>query len=133
MAETKYKNIDLAIKALKSREKTLKTGISYVNLPKKKYRIQNTPPKLAQEIVMWALENQIDVVIWTDLKSNWEEQRKKKYSPEEAIKYFQTVPVVTQMKIFDYIYGAKKVAKIETAFSKAFLVFLGTYLKDLSS
>ena len=131
--EAKYKNINLAIQALKRREMTLKSGISYVNLPKKKYRIQNTPPKLAQEIVMWALENQIDVVIWTDLKSNWEQIRNKPYSPEDAIQYFKTLPATTQMKIFNYIYGAKKVAKIETEFSRKFLSFLSIYLKDLIS
>lgn len=133
MTETKYKNIDNAIKALKQREKTLRSGISYVNLSKKKYRIQNTPPKIGQEIVMWALENEIDVVIWTDLKSNWEKVRDTKYSLTDSIKYFKETEIITQMKIFDYVYGAHKVGKIKTKFSDKFLSYLSTYLKEIST
>jgi hypothetical protein len=132
MAKTDYKNIDFAIKALKNREKTLKSSISYINLSKKKYRIKNTPPKIAQEIVMWALENSIDVVIWTDLKSNWTDIKKQPYSTENAIEYFKNVSVPIQMKIFDYIYGAQKIGKIQTTFSRKFLEFIVDYLKDIT-
>ena len=131
MTPAKYKNIDLAINALKKREKTLKGAISYVNLPKKKYRIRNTSPKIAQQLVMWALKEGLDVIIWTDLSTNWEKVRDKKYTVDDAIKYFKSTPVPTQMKIFDYVYGANQVGKITTPFSIEFFKFLSEYLKDL--
>jgi len=116
---------------LSKREKTLKGAISYVNLPKKKYRIRNTSPKIAQQLVMWALKEGLDVIIWTDLSTNWEKVRDKKYTVDDAIKYFKSTPVPTQMKIFDYVYGANQVGKITTPFSIEFFKFLSEYLKDL--
>ena len=126
-----YKNVDTAINDLKKREGTLKKNISYVNLAKKKYRIKNTSPKLGQEIVMWALKEKVDVVIWTDLLTNWEEIRKVPYSSKNAIEYFEESSITTQMKIFDYVYGANKIGKIKTNFSIDFFKFLEKYLKNM--
>jgi len=131
MAPTKYKNIDLAINALKLREHTLKSGISYINLPKKKYRIHNTPPKITQEIVLWALKEGIDVVIWTDLPSNWSSIRKSKYTPADAIQYFKSMPIPTQMKIFNYVYGANQMGQIKTSFSTKFLHYFADHLQKI--
>jgi len=133
MAQTKYTNIDRAINALKLRENTLKSGISYINLPKKKYRIVNTPPKITQEIVLWALKEGIDVVIWTDLPSNWTSIRGSKYSPHDALQYFKTVPWNIQLKIFDYVYGAVQMGHIKTHFSPKFLTYFGDHIKHLGS
>ncbi len=132
MAPTKYKNIDLAINALKLRENTLKSGISYVNLPRKKYRIHNTPPKITQEIVMWALKENIDVVIWTDLPSNWSAIRQNKYSTADAINYFKSMPLPTQMKIFNYIYGTNQIGHIKTQFTPKFFKYFGQHLLDMT-
>ena len=128
-----YKNIDIAINALKKREKTLKSAISYINLPKKRYRIRNTSPKLTQEIVMWALKEKIDVIIWTDLSSNWQQIRGKEYSIEDALQYFKSAPVIAQMKIFDYVFGAKQVGKIKTPFSVKFFKHMRDYLKNIAN
>jgi len=131
--QAQYKNIDLAINALKKREKTLKSAISYINLPKKSYRIRNISPHLTQEIVMWALKEKIDVIIWTDLASNWQQIRGNDYSVDDAIQYFKSAPVLTQMKMFDYVFGATKVGKIKTPFSVKFLKHMREYLKNIAN
>ena len=119
-SETNLKNINLAINALKKREKTLKSNIAYINLKSKKERVINTPKYIVTMIKEWANKNNIDTVIWTDLTSNWENIMGTKYSPQSAYKYFIESNLNVRLEILKYIYKAKNLGGINTKFSTYF-------------
>lgn len=119
-AQSNEKNVNKAIKVLRIREKTVANNIAYLNLYSKQYRFNNTHPKLAKRIANWAHEMRIDVVIWTDLPSNWKTITKSNFSVRNAFQYFKHSQFETQLKIVEYIYRANRNAHITTKFSNYF-------------
>jgi hypothetical protein len=119
-AKVNINNIDNAISRLKKREKTTLENIAYINLKNNKKRIKNTPDNVAKNIEKWAKINNIDAIIWTDLKSNWEEIMHTKYTLKKAYKYFNQSDLQIRLKILEYIYYAKNFTHINTKFSQYF-------------
>jgi hypothetical protein len=109
-------NIDKSIHALKIREKTTISNIAYINRYIKKRRITNTPKSIAHNIEKWAESMDIDVVIWTDLKSNWP----GKFSNQNAFQYYLSKHFDLQLKIVEYIFKSSQIGKIQTSFSSYF-------------
>jgi len=123
-AESKIKNIDKSINALKIRENTIKDNIAYINLKTDKERVKNTPTKIVRRIKLWAKKNNIDVVIWTDLKSNWNDIIKSNYSVKDGYKYFLNSELDIKIDILKYIYKARTLTNINTKFSEYFFIKL---------
>lgn len=114
------KNVDKAIKELKIREGTSIDNIAYINLKSNKERHLNTPNIIAGKIKEWMIKEDIEIAIWTDLKSNWKDIMKTEYTVERAYKYFENSPLETRLKILEYVYKATRITKIKTDFSNYF-------------
>lgn len=114
------RNVNKAINMLKIREKTSHENIAYINLKNGKKRFNHTPLTIVKKIEQWAISKNIDAVIWTDLKSNWKDIMHSKYTVEKAYKYFENSDLDVKIKILEYVYKAKHLAKINTPFSKYF-------------
>ncbi len=119
-APSKLKNVNQAINALKNREKTVVKNIAYINLKANKRRVNNTHLELVKQIESWARNHQIDIVIWTDLQSNWKDIMHNNYTVEGAYKYFDKSDLEVRLKILEYIYKAKNLTQINTPFSRYF-------------
>jgi len=62
-----------------------------------------TIPSVLENIRNWAIEKEIDSVIWTDLSSNFEEKTKKPFNTDNVIKYLQELPVHKKQIAREYI------------------------------
>lgn len=120
------KNVNQAISALRKREKTSIENIAYLNLMNGKRRANHTPMAELGVIADWMRSQRIDVAIWTDLTSNWQQIMGTNFSPERAYKYFLQSPLETRLEILEYIYKATKLNFIETEFSNYFFRQLQT-------
>lgn len=119
-SETSLKDVNKAINALKKREHTIKDNIAYTNLKTNRKRVINTPKHVVNLIEDWAQSNNIDTVIWTDLKSNWKDIMHTDYTIERAYQYFTNSELVVRLAILEYIYKAKNLGGIITDFSTYF-------------
>lgn len=119
-AKANVKNVNDGISMLRKREKTTIGNIAYINIKNKCKRITNTPKDVADRIEIWAKYNNIDTVIWTDLKSNWKDIMGTKYTVENAYKYFEKSELEVRLKILGYVYYAKNFTRINTKFSEYF-------------
>lgn len=116
---TLHKNLNTAIKAVRKREKSsVHESIAYINLRDNSSRNTNTPPDVVQRIRTYAVQNKIDAIIWTDLRSNWEELKFCKFTNQNVINYFRFLPMDVQVKILTYVYQATRISHIKTTFSK---------------
>jgi hypothetical protein len=118
-------NIDSAIHALRVRENTVKKNIAYINRFTHKRRTTNTPNYIVKQIEAWAIKENINVVIWTDLQSSvWlpisRNLQDKKFTNIKGFQYYLSKPLDMQLKIIEYIYKAHKIAGIHTSFSNYF-------------
>lgn len=118
--KTTTNNVNVAINKLKKREKTVSNNIAYINLKKNKFRINNTPIRLVNNIIKWMKNKNFDTVIWTNLNSNWKKIKKTPYSIERAYKYFINSELDIRIKILEYLYKTNKITKIKTKFSQYF-------------
>jgi len=123
-AHSTTNNVNNAINSLKKREKTTLNNIAYINLKSNKSRIINTPKDIVLNIIEWMKKNNIDVVIWTDLKSNWENIMHTKYNNNKAYDYFKKSVLETRLKQLEYIYKANHISMIRTSFSDYFFTQL---------
>lgn len=111
------KNVNNAIKGLREREKTVVKNVGYINLRDGKKRNTNLSEKLLDRIVRWGESEEIDVIIWTDLKSNWYDIMGTEYSNKGAYEYFRNSELEIRLKILEYLYKATKLSLIRTSFS----------------
>jgi 1,4-dihydroxy-2-naphthoyl-CoA synthase len=113
-------NVNKAINYLKLREQTSKNNIAYINLRTRKYRIPNTSLHIIKKLVQWATKSGVEVIIWTDLKSNWKQIRGMEYNIRDAFDYYESAQHETQIDIMDYVKKATTIAQINTKFSGQF-------------
>ena len=113
-------NIDRAIGKLRVREKTVKQFIGYINRKNGKMRVGNLSDKLIEKIRLWMESMNIDVVIWTNLVSNFGDITSKNYTLDNAMKYFISSNISTQSKITTYIQKCMSICSIKTQFSDYF-------------
>ena len=118
-ADTEHKNINAAIKAIRKREGSKNPrSIAYVDVKKDTQRVTHTPPHIVTRIEEYAKKHGYDVVIWTDLSSNWVELKYSPFTNENVINYFRFLPMSIQVKVLTYIYQASRVGHIRTKFSE---------------
>lgn len=133
IGETTHKNINSAIKAVRKREGSASLrAIAYIDLKKNTQRVTNTPEHLVERIKTYAKEHEYDVIIWTDLASNWVEIKYCAFDNENVINYFRFLPVSIQVKILAYIYQASRVGHIKTKFSTYLLKYISNELANIN-
>lgn len=119
VADTEHKNINTALKAIRKREGSKNPrSIAYIDIKKGTQRVTNTPPHLVQRIKDYANKHEYDVVIWTDLPSNWVELKFCAYTNDNVLNYYRFLPMPMQIKALNYIYQAIRQAHIKTKFSQ---------------
>ena len=57
-------------------------------------------------IVSWARAEQLDMVVWTDLQSNFREKRNLPFSLEASLSYLQILPAEAKAKAVEYVWKA---------------------------
>lgn len=106
-------NLNMAIRILRKREKSkTNKSIGYVNLIDNTFHTKTLGKLTIDKIKKWMKNKNIEAVIWTDLQSNWN------FNIERGIKYLQSRPLKTQIKILEYIIKSRKKGDIKTKFSK---------------
>jgi len=107
-ALSKRKNPDDAICDLRCREGTTLKNIGFYFSDGS--RKQSREEEALKSIQSWASERKIDVVIWTDLASNFQEKSKcnKSYSIDAALCHIQTLDTEGKVKAAEYIWRAPK-------------------------
>jgi len=76
---------------------------------------------LAQDaIATWGRAKNLDAVIWTDLKSNFQEETKQPFSLDAAISHLKTLTPEGKVKAAEYIWRAPEFVKtpLRTALQK---------------
>ena len=116
---TQIRDLNMAINALKTREKTVKKFIGYINLINNTFRTANLDKKQLQTIQNWAINNNVDAVIWTDIPANFQEIRGEPFSVKNAMGYINSQKENRKMynKILEYIFLSKIYGKINTPLS----------------
>ena len=117
-AFSKRNNPDDAICDLRCREGTTLENIGFyffADESRKKYREE----EVLKDIQNWVLERKIDVVIWTDLASNFLEKSKfkKPFSIEAALCHIQNLDNKGKAKAAEYVWRSPEF--IDTPLRKA--------------
>jgi len=123
IAKTKTSNLNKAISNLKTREKTKKSSIGYVNLLEKSSRTKLLKGFQIDQIVNLAKENNLDAIIWTDIPPNFDEITGMKINSINAMKYIDSKKdkKKTYIKIIKYIFLCKIYGKIHTPISNTLI------------
>lgn len=100
--EMNASSIEEAIENLKNREKTKKELIGYIHREKKEFTMKDGLKvityeeknrsrlvEILNEIRDWMIKKKFDVVIWTDLPSNFEKETRNKVTEDSVIKYLE--------------------------------------------
>ncbi len=105
-ALSKRKNPDDAICDLRCREGTTLENIGFYFVDGS--REQSREEEVLIGIQSWALERKIDIVIWTDLASNFREKSKckKPFSIEAALYHIQALDTEGKAKAAEYVWRA---------------------------
>lgn len=103
---SKRKNPDDAISDLRCREGTTLNNIGFYFSDGS--RKQSRDADSLKAIAAWASNNKIDVVIWTDLSSNFKEKSKCKapFSVENALRHLQEIDAEGKAKAAEYVWRA---------------------------
>lgn len=101
-AYSHYNERSQAIENLRSREETNESRIGFLSISDNKKNCK-TILSVLENIRNWAIEKEIDSVIWTDLSSNFGEKTKKPFNTDNIIKYLQELPVHKKQIAREYI------------------------------
>ncbi len=99
---SKRAQLEDAIADLRCRESTNLANIGHISLSEK----PSPPNDLEKAIIDWATEKRLDAVVWTALKSNFEEKVKKPFSTGNAIAYIRNLSVGGKVKAAEYVWKA---------------------------
>ncbi len=121
-ALSKRKSPNDAICDLRSREGTTlrNIGFYFADESLKNYyeeAFNNIHKEAFNNIKNWATERKIDVVIWTNLQSNFQKKTGKTFSIDTALAYLQSLNTDGKVKAAEYILRAPKF--INTPLQKA--------------
>ena len=90
-----------AISDLQYREGTTRRNIGYYCRDTNK--INSRDEECRKEVVAWADSRNVDVVIWVDLPSNFEEKVGRQFSVSAAISYLKGLDATRKAKAFEYL------------------------------
>lgn len=97
-------DLDDAIEDLRDREGTGKSKIGFVDLRRKNRRGRD--PKSIRDIQAWAVANQFDGVVWTDLEANFERETGDAFSVSRATAYLDGLSATARKRAMKYIANA---------------------------
>lgn len=103
-AESKRRDPEDAICDLRCREGTIRQHIGFTFLDGSRSHGRNQEALLS--IREWAKAKQFDVVVWTDLPSNFAEKAKVPFQLDHACAYLQELPADGKAKGAEYIWRA---------------------------
>ena len=105
-AFSKRKNPDDAICDLRSREGTTLKNIGFYFADGS--RQQSRESGILEIVKTWACERKVDVVVWTDLASNFQEKSKSKepFSIDAALRQGQALEAEGKSKAAEYVWRA---------------------------
>ena len=107
---SKRGNLDDAIDDLRCREGTFLNSIGFIRKDGAAGRARDEGSKEA--ISAWIGQNpDIDAVVWTDLKSNFEKICEKPFSMVAAIAHVQSLDAIAKVKAAEYIWRAPPFVK----------------------
>lgn len=99
---SEFKNLDLSIENLRSREKTINKNIGFINLTN-----NNSFTKLSKSLIKrikkWAEFKNFDAVIWTDLENNFDKYTNLNFSIENGLEYINNLDKKTKEEAIEYI------------------------------
>ena len=104
---SKRDRLDDAISDLRSREGTTTANIASVSIIEKPAELAS----LQNEIIAWATKKKIDAVIWTALKSNFESEKGRPFSVEEALTYLKGLDDIGRARAAEYVRNAPRFVK----------------------
>jgi hypothetical protein len=102
---SKREKIEAAVIDLRRREDTTNDNICSVRLKK----LTAPHAELCQtegSIVAWAKEKKLDAVVWTALKSNFEDETKAPFSIDAVVAYLKTLSPAGKAKAAEYVWRA---------------------------
>jgi len=111
-AISEHSSLNDAIENLKDRENTNPIGIGYLDV-KHQAMCSRLSRKLIKKISIWAESKGVDAVIWTDLKSNFKEKYREKFTIENAMSYLDSLTGKKKENAFEYIDKAPELTKTE--------------------
>jgi hypothetical protein len=82
--------LDAAIENLRGRQRTTLQNIGYLDLASRRGCSRHVD---LDAIHSWAEEHSFDAVIWTDLDSNFERERKHQFTADAAMAYLDSLVV----------------------------------------
>jgi len=110
-----FDDVTKAINNLKERERTPDVNnIGYINLLQETQRSKNDNISLI--IGDWVKTKQIDAIIWSDFRSNFEDNFGDKFTLENVIKYLDELPLKRKIEAQNYIVNAPE--QIQTKFRR---------------
>ena len=121
-AESAYTSLSEARKNLRDREGTNDQNIGYLDLRSGEGHSQLLSEGQLVEIRLWAVSKGYTAVIWTDLKSNFEEKEGKSLSYESICIYIESLGQKEYNRVRDYIQNAP--SDVMTGYRQALLEFV---------
>jgi hypothetical protein len=100
-AESKRADPEDAICDLRVREGTVRKRIGYLFVDGS--RVQGGDEATRTSIRSWGSAQKVDVVIWTDLPSDFEEKTGKPFTLDNACRHIQELPAEGKAKAVEYI------------------------------
>lgn len=103
---SKRKNPDDAISDLRCREGTILKNIGYFFSDGSRKQSRDT--QVLEVVRTWATEKKIDVVVWTDLESNFvlKSQARQSFSVPNALSHIQSLDAPGKAKAAEYVWRA---------------------------
>ena len=101
-AYAEFNNLYKAVENLRQREGTKQCLIRFDSIKENKNCCQIVP-EILNEIRDWATKKKLDAVVWTDLPSNFKEERRKEFNRNNVIEYLENLPGEKQQKAREYI------------------------------
>lgn len=93
-----------AICDLRCREGTSLSRVGYVFLEGNRHNYQDK--ESFDAIVAWSKAKKFDVVVWSNLQSNFEEKKKQPFSIDSAISHIKSLSLEGKAKTAEYVWRA---------------------------
>ena len=103
-AISKRREPEDAICDLRSREGTVRKNIGIYYSDGTQGQSKN--PATLAAVIPWAEKLGLDVVVWTDLATNFKEQTKLEFSVQNAIAHLQTLDAKAKVSAVEYVWRA---------------------------
>ena len=101
-ADAEVNSLDKAVENLCQREGTKQCLIGFDSIKEGKSSCQIVP-EILNEIRDWATKKKLDAVVWTDLPSNFKEEKRKEFNWNNVIEYLENLTDEKKQNAREYI------------------------------